>query len=194
MFDGSGSGGGSAPAATDHAGQDVTAASVTLSKAAGSTAVALNKGAYINLDADTVQKYYKIYAANSGTARLVFDVGGEAASIDLSSNHFLSNYGITIAAGDFSVPSTDSSGTPGAATIAKISGRSAIAAGASSVVITNAKINDANAKVFVQLETADTTLTSVIVTVSNSPKQFTVTGNAAATGNVVFSWFLLNAY
>lgn len=84
---------------------------------------------------------------------------------------------------------TDSSATPGAATINKTTGRAAIAAAASSVVITNDKVT-ANSIILVQLETADATLTRVIVTPGAG--SFTVTGNAAATATTKFSFVVIN--
>lgn len=85
--------------------------------------------------------------------------------------------------------STDSSGAPGAATINKPAGRSAVALGAAGVVITNSLVT-ANSKVFVQLRSADTTL--LYVTVTSAAGSFAVTGNAAATAAVVFDWFVVN--
>lgn len=94
----------------------------------------------------------------------------------------------------FDVPvamtSTDSSGTPGAAVINEPSGRSAIALGATSVVITNSHVL-ATSKVFVSLRSADATLL-YIVSVVAAAGSFTVTGNVAATADVVFDWFVIN--
>lgn len=84
---------------------------------------------------------------------------------------------------------TDSSGTPGAAAINKPAGRSAIALGATAVVISNNLVT-ANSKVFVQLRSADATL--LYVTVATGAGTITVTGNAAATADVVFDWFVVN--
>lgn len=91
----------------------------------------------------------------------------------------------------FSALSSDSSGIPGAATIDKQAGRSAIAASASSVVITNATVA-AGDHVFVQLETVDATATRLVVTTITGGS-FTVTANAAATGTTVFSWWVIKA-
>ncbi|MEI8268290.1 MAG: hypothetical protein WCI59_21385 [Betaproteobacteria bacterium] len=88
-----------------------------------------------------------------------------------------------------SVISTDSSGTPGAATINNLSGRAAFAAAASTCVITNSKVA-ATSKVFVSLGSADATLTSVRVTPAAG--SFTVTGNAAATATTVFDFLVVN--
>jgi hypothetical protein len=89
----------------------------------------------------------------------------------------------------FTVISTDSSGTPGNATINNLSGRAAFAAAASTVVITNSKVT-ATSKVFVSLAGGDATLTSVRVTPAAG--SFTVTGNAAATGTKNFDFLVVN--
>lgn len=86
------------------------------------------------------------------------------------------------------VLSTDTSGTPGNATINNLSGRAAFAAGGSTVVITNSLVT-ANSKVFVQ-QRNDTTLKSVAV--SPAAGSFTVTGNAAATATTIFDFLVVN--
>lgn len=88
------------------------------------------------------------------------------------------------------VVSSDSSGTPGAATNNNLSGRAAFAAAASTVVITNSQVTAAS-KVFISLVgTADATLKYVTVTAGAGT--FTVTGNAAATATTVFDFFVVN--
>lgn len=80
----------------------------------------------------------------------------------------------------------DKSGTPGAATINSARGRAAIAASASSVVITNNRVTTQSI-VLVHLDatSADGTLTSIQrVSVANG--SFTVYGNAAATAATPF--------
>lgn len=89
-----------------------------------------------------------------------------------------------------SVVSTDSSGTPGNATINNLSGRAAFAAAASTVVITNSLVTAAS-KVFVSLGGSDATLTGP-VRVTPAAGSFTVTGNAAATGTTVFDFLVVN--
>jgi hypothetical protein len=86
------------------------------------------------------------------------------------------------------VVSTDSSGTPGNATINTLSGRAAFAAGGSTVVITNSLVT-ANSKVFVQ-QRNDTTLKSI--SVNPAAGSFTVTGNAAATAITIFDFLVVN--
>lgn len=82
---------------------------------------------------------------------------------------------------------TDSSGTPGAATINRPLGRSAIAMGASSVVVTNSLAN-ATSQVDITPEDLDATLTAWKVTYASG--SFTVTGNAVSTAVWKFRWKL----
>lgn len=85
-------------------------------------------------------------------------------------------------------PYTDSSGTPGAATINKASGRSAVAALASSVVITSS-VCTTTSIVLLSPEDIDTTLVQwKVVPASGS---FTVTGNATATADWKFRWAII---
>jgi len=92
--------------------------------------------------------------------------------------------------GAMSVLSTDSSGTPGAATINTLSGKAAFAAAASSVVITNSTVT-ATSKVFCVLQANDATLTD-IKSVVPAAGSFTVTGNAAATAATAFAFLVIN--
>lgn len=85
---------------------------------------------------------------------------------------------------------SDTSGSPGAATINKSAGRAAIAAAASSVVITNSKVL-ATSVVMVSLEDGDTTATSIRVS-AVSAGSFTVTANAAATAATKFRFAVIN--
>lgn len=82
----------------------------------------------------------------------------------------------------------DSTGLPGAATQNTYSGRVAIAAGASSVVVTNSRITSTS-KVFAVLQTVDATLTQVLSVVPASGS-FTVHGNANATAATNIAWRL----
>jgi hypothetical protein len=84
---------------------------------------------------------------------------------------------------------TDGSGTPGNVTQNVAHGRAAFPAAAASVVVTNSLVA-ANSSVFVQLGGTDATLTCVRVTTAAG--SFTVTGDAAATGIVPFSYLVLN--
>lgn len=91
--------------------------------------------------------------------------------------------------GAMSVLTTDTSGTPGNATINTLSGRAAFAAAGSTVVVTNSTVTAAS-KVFVSLRGGDATLVSVRVTPAAG--SFTVTGNAAATATTIFDFFVVN--
>ncbi len=84
---------------------------------------------------------------------------------------------------------SDASGTPGNATIQGPRGRMAIAAGSSSVVLTNAQLGNAQCSLFVFINqgTADATLTR-IDRVSVTTGSATIYGNAVATGNVVIDF------
>jgi hypothetical protein len=97
----------------------------------------------------------------------------------------------TVAATTVSVNRTDSSGTPGNVTNNSASGRAAIAAAATSVVITNSSVA-ATDEIFLQLRSADATATIIRVTAQGAGT-FTVTANAAATAATSFSFFVVKA-
>lgn len=82
------------------------------------------------------------------------------------------------------------SGTVGAVVMNKPVGRVNIAAGAASVVVTNNKVT-ANSIVIAQLAGADGTLT-FIKFVTAAAGQFTITGNANATGNTACNFIVIN--
>ena len=87
---------------------------------------------------------------------------------------------------------TDASGTPGASTQNSATGKSAIAAGASSVTITNSMcLAGSLARAWVQQASADATLLRV-ERMSVSAGSFTVYGNASATAATVIAWEVLN--
>lgn len=92
--------------------------------------------------------------------------------------------------GRMAFDSTDSSGTPGAVTLNKPSGKVAIAAGASSVVVTNSCVS-ATSIVLPVLQTTDATLTFIKSCVP-SAGSFTVTGNANATAAVTVGFLVIN--
>jgi predicted nucleotide-binding protein len=85
---------------------------------------------------------------------------------------------------------TDSSGTPGNVTNNSARGKAAFAAAASAVVVTSS-VCSATSSILTQLETNDTTLTSVKSAVPGAGS-FTVTGLAAATATTVFSFVVVN--
>lgn len=80
---------------------------------------------------------------------------------------------------------TDSTGTPGAATIDRPTGKSAIAAGASSVVITNSLVTAAS-RVLITPHARDATCKELIAVPAAG--SFTVSGTANATATLPFSW------
>lgn len=92
--------------------------------------------------------------------------------------------------GSFTAVGTDSSGTPGAATINTLAGKAAFAAAASTVTITSSLVT-ANSIVLAVLQQADSTLTDIIRVVP-AAGSFVVTGNAAATAATAFSFVVIN--
>lgn len=108
-------------------------------------------------------------------------------------NNDTANFQLNIFSGGLVQPYADASGSPGAASMDYVTGRAAIAATASSVVITNAYVA-IGAIVTVQYEGAseDVTCTRLRVVVNPSGGSFTVYGNAAATSTVKFSFKVQN--
>lgn len=91
-------------------------------------------------------------------------------------------------AGTIVAPYTDSTGTPGAATIDKPFGKSAIAIGASSVVITNAQVAATDIVMITPISN-DTTCTPHSLRVGTTGAgSFTVNCAANATAATQFSW------
>jgi hypothetical protein len=92
----------------------------------------------------------------------------------------------------FAVSANDQSGTPGNVTSNNFHGRCAIAAGASSVTVTNTfATTSVTVFAIINQATADATLTQ-IVRMAPTAGSFTIYGNAAATGNVVVDWMLIS--
>lgn len=92
--------------------------------------------------------------------------------------------------GAITADTTDSSGTPGAATINKPSGKVAIAIGQSSVVVTNSLVTAAST-VIATLQFVDATLTQILSVVPGSGS-FTITGNATATASTKIAFLVVN--
>lgn len=92
--------------------------------------------------------------------------------------------------GSLSVLTTDTTGTPGNATINTLRGRAAFAIGASTCVITNSTVT-ATSTVLCVLQAADATLTDIIRVVP-AAGSFTVTANATATAATAFSFLVVN--
>lgn len=114
--------------------------------------------------------------SNGGVVGARFNSTG----IDLTAN---TDAEVTMAA-------TDSSGTPGAATVNKPSGQAAIAAAAGSVVITNS-LAKTTSVITATLQATDTTCVAIknVIPASGS---FTINVNAACTGNTKVGWVLFN--
>jgi len=96
----------------------------------------------------------------------------------------VANLAATQAAAGVSLNRTDSSGTPGNATINTPKGRCAIAAAAAAVTITSSIVTATSTVLAVINQAAtDATLTSIL-RVQTGAGTFTITGNAAATAAV----------
>lgn len=94
------------------------------------------------------------------------------------------------AGGSLTQPLTDASGSPGNATINTPRGRAAIAAAASSCVITSSSVL-ATSAVLISLKGTDTTAVTARVS-AQSAGSFTVTAVAAATANTTFDFLVVN--
>lgn len=103
-------------------------------------------------------------------------------------NNGTEKFGVSFA-GAPQLTRTDTSGSPGNATANTASGKSAVAAAASSVVITNSLVTT-NSLIFTQPVTADTTCVSL--TATSASGSFTATCKAAATGNTTFYWWIVD--
>jgi len=98
----------------------------------------------------------------------------------------------TLIAAGLAVASTDANLTTGAYTQNTASGKAAVAAGASSVVITNSLVDvGSNVMAVVAQSAADTTLLRVerIVVAAGS---FTIFGTANATATTIISWVVVD--
>jgi hypothetical protein len=94
--------------------------------------------------------------------------------------------------GTYSMDGTDSSGTPGAATINQPIGQVAVAASASSVVVTNSLVTSASV-VLPVLQFVDATCTQILSCVPGAGS-FTVTMNAACTADTKIGFVLHNYF
>lgn len=122
----------------------------------------------------------------TGTVTIAPATGGTINNMDIGT--------VTRKGGSFSALSlnkTDTSGTPGAATINGPAGRVAIAAGASSVVVTNSLATaGGSVMAIINQATADATLTQ-IVRVATAAGSLTIYGNANATANTVVDFMFV---
>lgn len=94
------------------------------------------------------------------------------------------------AGGSLTQPFTDNSGTPGNTTINTPRGRAAIAAAATACVVTNSSVL-ATSTILISDKGTDATATTMRVS-AQSAGSFTVTAIAAATGNTVFDFLVVN--
>lgn len=153
------------------------------SNTAGTTGRIVSAISAANAGATAASAAIKIYPDSAlDAADWVMSVGtsGNAASllaVDYSGKTFQ--------------PTTDSSGTPGAATINKPSGVSAIATGASSVVISNTLVT-ATGGIFISPRARDATGLIPTVTARTAATSFTVSTTANCTADLIFDWWMVN--
>lgn len=115
----------------------------------------------------------------------------QAADVLLGTSSYLA-YQLTLANG-IRVNFQDLTAVPGNAVINKVAGRVKFAAAASVIVVTNSQVF-ANSIIRARIEGAyDATATRVQVT-AQANGSFTLTLNAAATGQVTVSFDILNVY
>lgn len=121
---------------------------------------------------------------NAGSEKAYFDTAGGLA---IGTGPFMTVSGSN---GKIFFQTTDSSGTPGAATINKPSGQVAIAAGASQVVVTNSLVATTSV-VYAVVQQTDATLLRVdrVVPAAGS---FTIIGNANATAATKVGFVVFN--
>lgn len=193
--------------------QDIVARSITLTQAAGLNAVKTLDGAFLNLSTADARATLSRSIANQigvggsfrtgvtaqgsgvGDATIHGDFyagAGQAFSVAYTTRDLTSDGNITLngASSAVTLPSTDSSGSPGAATINKPSGRSAIAAGASSVVISNSIVTAA-ARIFISPKIRDATGLLPIVSAQVAATSFTVSTTANCTAALTFDWWVI---
>jgi hypothetical protein len=132
-----------------------------------------------NQAAATVVGMFKMSNSNAatGAGRVLFVQSGGTTHVGLGPGFYT----------DF----TDSTGTPGNATINKISGSSAIAIGAATVVITNNQAV-ATSRIIITNTSANATCTGAPWIVTKAAGSFTVTAPANCTvAAATFDWFVM---
>lgn len=165
------------------AGPLASAGLISSAVASGSNAMAVLAGARVNFATGDASAYLSRTSANTLSA-----AGNFASAGDLSVG--TGGSGDLTVGRNWFVPFTDSSGTPGAATIDKVSGRSAIASGAASVVITNVWAT-VNSRIFISPLVRDATGLLPIVS-THGAGSFTVSTTAVCTANLSFDWVVIN--
>lgn len=146
----------------------------------------------------------RVFIANNASTDLNgnWATGSTTAAVRLANSNAMSTAGSLIASfhpgttattaiaavtkeGRFDQSGTDSTGTPGTATINKPSGKSAIAIGAASVTITNSLVTTAS-RIHITPHARDATCKEIIAVPAAG--SFTVSGSANATAALPFSW------
>lgn len=158
------------------------------SMADGGTAVAVKLGsgtAWVNAAAKLVS------ITNNNVEKAYWDVNGNYAGAAVSCSYLAVNSN-----GTLHVNVGDSSGTPGNATINAPSGKSAVAAAANTIVVTNSTIT-ASSKVFISPLDADTAVVKWKVVVATGSFTLTTYNAAgaltAAAAAWKFDWFVINS-
>lgn len=106
----------------------------------------------------------------------IYDPIASLGNLEVSSNLRVTNY-------------TDNSATVGNATVNALRGKSTVALGAGTCVITNNLVT-VNSQIIVTVEANDATLKSLIATPTAG--SFTVRGNDVPTADAKFSWIVIN--
>lgn len=158
-----------------------TSLNLSANTSGSGSVIQLANGAGINFSLADSDAYFARTSAN------VVRMGGGAVGA-FSAATIIGT--VSMATARFQCDSGDSSGTPGNATVNFGAGKSAVAAAAASVVITTNKIITANDLVFVVPLLNDATLVQWAIT-NVAVGSFTLTGNAAATANWPFAWFVV---
>lgn len=154
-------------------GQDIVARSISLTQASGSTAVQLVTGARLKLGTGTTD-----YMFSNGTT-----------TIQTADNFTVSGL-LTTGNGILFSDFVDDSASPGNRTVNANRGKNAIAAGASTCVVTNNRVTTTR-QVLCSLEANDATAL-YIRSVVPSGTGFTITVSANAAANLIFSWVVLD--
>jgi hypothetical protein len=134
-----------------------------------------------------------IVRATMGITNLVNTLGSEAGDLAFSTQSggtaATEKFRITSVGGLVVNSTQTATGTTGAQTINKPSGKVNFAAAATTLVVTNSLVTTSS-NVFVQVNGTDVTFTSARVTLASG--SFTITANAAATAETSVSFFVIN--
>lgn len=162
-------------------------AALTMTFAGLTQILATNAAGRIQIRADATSANVSATAAGAAIILGVTNALDATDWVCTVNNSAISVLAITNA-GSIVLPTTDSSGTPGAATINQACGRSAIAAGASSAVITNSLVTAAS-HIFISPGARDATgLLPIAVPAAGS---FTLSTTANCTAALTIDWFVV---